>query len=106
VHSIASVSSNLAPLLTGTVVSGLLVKVGDGNLVTVQNGVEIDRDDVPGVEVPKWEVVVTNSILWTSNPLYCVVETTLGATSEVSVEGLLLLEAELFTAFIDFTGLW
>ncbi|KAI6757098.1 hypothetical protein HG531_002923 [Fusarium graminearum] len=106
VHGIASVGSDLAPLLTGTVVSCLLVKVGNGNFVTVQNRVEINRNDVSSVEVSKWEVVVTDSILWTSNPLDRVVETTLSATSEVSVQGLLLLEAELFAAFVDFTGLW
>jgi hypothetical protein len=106
VHSIASVGSNLTPLVASTAISSLLVEVGDGNLVSVQDRVEINRDDVSGVEVTKREVVVTNGIIWASNPLYCVVETTLSAASKVSVQGFLLLEAEFFAARVDFARFW
>lgn len=105
-HSIASVGSNLTPLVASTAVSSLLVEVGDGNLVAVQDRVEINRDDVSGVEVTKREVVVANGIIWASNPLYRVVETTLSATGEVSVQSFLLLEAEFFTAGVDLARFW
>lgn len=92
-HSVATVGSDLAPLLAGAVVSSLFVKVGNGYLISVENRVEVYGNDVPGVEVSQGEVVIPNSIFRSSDPLGGVVQTTLSTAGEVSVQGFLLLKA-------------
>jgi hypothetical protein len=93
VHRVATVGSDLAPLLAGAAVSSLLVKVGNGDLISVENGVEVYRNDVPSIEVSQGEVVVPNSIFRSSNPLGGIVQTTLSTAGEVSIQGFLLLKA-------------
>ncbi|KAI6767323.1 hypothetical protein HG530_005332 [Fusarium avenaceum] len=81
-HSVATVGSDLAPLLAGAVVSSLFVKVGNGYLISVENRVEVYGNDVPGVEVSQGEVVIPNSIFRSSDPLGGVVQTTLSTAGE------------------------
>jgi hypothetical protein len=85
VHGVATIGSDLAPLLTGAAVSSLLVEISNGDLISVEDRVEIYRNDVPGVEVSQREVVIPNSIFRSSNPLGGIVQTTLSTTGEVSV---------------------
>lgn len=100
-HSVAAVGSYLTPLLTSAAVASLFVKVGDGNLVAIENGVEVDRNDVVSVEISKGKVVVFRSVFRASDPSSSVVPTTLGTAGEVRVEFLFLCVIEALFLGID-----
>lgn len=73
VHGKAAVGSDFAPLTAGTAVACLLIELSDGDLVSVQDRVEVNRDDVSSVEVSEREVIVANSIIGSGHPLNCAI---------------------------------
>jgi hypothetical protein len=82
-HGFTAVLRELGPGGSGGGVAGAVVEVGDDDFVVVEDGIEVDGDDLFGIDGAEGEVDVVDCVAWGFQPAGGVVPAGFGAGGEV-----------------------